>query len=167
MVDTPQKLNTMTGIPSYEILDKIVELFGIHFSNSKSYRLSIKERILLVFIKLKQDLSFIVLSTLFRSITSETCRALYNSTIPLLAHIFKALIYWPTKQEILTNMPICFKNCIDTTVVLDCTEISVQAPKCLTCRIRLYSNYKCTYTLKFMIGITPGTDIFYKYSIWR
>lgn len=156
LVDTPQKLNTMTGIPSYEILDKIVELFIKYYPNAKCYRLSVKERILMVFIKFKQDFSFIVLSILFKSITAETCRALYNSTIPLLAHIFKALIYWPTKQEILANMPLCFNNFLDTTVVLDCTEISVQVPKCLACRIRLYSNYKGTFTLKFMIGITPG-----------
>ncbi|XP_015374594.1 PREDICTED: uncharacterized protein LOC107169384 [Diuraphis noxia] len=156
LVTTPQKLNTMTGIPFFEILDKIVELFIKYYPNTKCYRLSVKEQILLVFIKFKQDLSLIVLSILFKSVTAETCRALYNSTIPLLAHIFKALIYWPSKQEILANMPLCFNNFLDTTVVLDCTEISVQVPKCLACRIRLYSNYKSTFTLKFMIGITPG-----------
>lgn len=50
LVDTPQKLNTMNSIPSYKILDKIVDLFTVHFPNTKSYRLSIKEKILLVFI---------------------------------------------------------------------------------------------------------------------
>lgn len=146
----------MTGIPTFEILEYIVSLYSKMYPDTRCHRLSVKERIILVFLKLKQDLSFAVLAILFKAISGETCRAWYNSIIPLLAKILKPLIYWPNKIEIVSNLPSCFNNFQDTTVILDCTEIAVQSPKCLSCRIKLYSNYKGTFTIKFMIGISPG-----------
>lgn len=58
-------------------------------------------------------------------------------------------------------MPYCFKKFPNTRVVLVCTEIQIQKPKCLSCRIKLYSNYKSTFTLKFLIGVSPGGLITY------
>jgi len=52
----------MTRIPSQQIFNKIVELFSLQYLDAKAHQLSIKERIVLVFMKLKQDLSFSVLS---------------------------------------------------------------------------------------------------------
>jgi len=105
----------------------------------------------MVFLKLKQDLSFVILAILFKNITATSCRAIYTSLIPSLAQILGCSIYWPSKEEIINNMPYCFKNFPNTRVVLDCTEIPIQKPKCLACRIKLYSNYKSTFTLKFLI----------------
>lgn len=161
LIDTPKKLVTMTGICSFEILEKIIELFKINFPDTRRHIMSIKERIILVFLKLKQGMSFAILAVLFQNVTSETCRLIYTFMIPLLAQIFKPLLYWPSKQEVLNNMPYCFEKFSNTRIVLDCTEISLQKPKCLTCRIRCYSNYKSTFTLKFMIGISPGGLIVY------
>lgn len=161
LIDTSKKLNTMTGIPTFEILDHIIYLFSKEYPDTRCHRLSIKERLILVFIKLKQDLSFAVLAILFKAVSGETCRALYNLFIPLLANILRPLIYWPSKTEIISNMPRCFQNFKETRVILDCTEISVQSPKCLSCRIKLYSNYKGTYTFKFLVGISPGGLITY------
>lgn len=81
--------------------------------------------------------------------------------IPQLAQIFKALVYWPSSQEILSNTPYCFKNFTNVRVVLDCTEVPLQRPKCLACRIKCYSNYKSTYTLIFLVGISPAGLITY------
>jgi len=76
--------------------------------------------------------------------------------IPQLAQIFKTLVYWPSRQEISLNTPYCFDKFTNVRVILDCTEVSLQRPTCLTCRIKCYSNYKSTYTLKFLIGIPAG-----------
>lgn len=111
--------------------------------------------------KFKHDLSFLVLSILFKHISPESCRLIYTSVIQSLAMILNSVIYWPSKQEILSNMPYCFEKFSNTRLVIDCTEISVQKPKCLTCRIKTYSNYKSTFTLKFLIGVSPGGLITY------
>lgn len=118
----------MTRIPTFEILDHIVYLFSKENLDTRCHRLSVKERLILVFIKLKKDLSFAVLAILFKAVSGETCRALYNSFIPLLANILRPLIYWPSKTEIISNIPRCFQNFKETRVILDCTEISVQSP---------------------------------------
>ncbi|KAE9534056.1 hypothetical protein AGLY_008792 [Aphis glycines] len=127
----------------------------------RQHTLCLKECIVMVFVKFKQGLSFAILSILFNDFFAESCRLTYNSLIPQLACIFKSLIYWPSRQDILSNTPYCFEQFTDVRVVLDCTEISVQRPKCLTCRIKCYSNYKSTFTLIFLIGISPGGLITY------
>jgi len=161
LIDSKQKLITMTGINSFKILDEIVDLHKTYFPDTRKHHLTLKERVIMVFLKLKQGLSFAILSILFNSLTSETCRLLYNSMIPQLAQIFKSLVYWPSRQEISLNTPYCFNKFTNVRVILDCTEVSLQRPTCLTCRIKCYSNYKSTYTLKFLIGIAPAGIITY------
>lgn len=155
-LDTKQKLITMTGIPSFDILKKIVEIFTENFPDIRSHALSIEERIVLCFIKFKQDMAFSVLAVFFKNITASLCRKIYVHTEPLLGLIFKHLIYWPSKNEILSNIPYCFEKFSNVRIILDCTEVNIQKPKCLTCRIKLYSNYKSNYTIKFMIGVSPA-----------
>ncbi|KAJ8976148.1 hypothetical protein NQ317_018087 [Molorchus minor] len=48
-----------------------------------------------------------------------------------------------------------------TRIILDCTEIIIQKPKCLCCRIRCYCQYKLNNTIKFMTGVSPGGLITY------
>lgn len=156
MIDTQPKLITMTGIPSFILLNKICELFSTNFPDKRTHNLDIKGRIVLVFTKLKQDLSFAVLAVLFKNISVSSCRQIYLSTIPLLSCLLKNCIYWPSNDEIVSNLPNCFKDFPNVRVILDCTEITIQKPKCLSCRIKLYSNYKSNYTLKFMLGVSPG-----------
>lgn len=83
----------MTGIHSFKLLDEIVDLHKTYFPYMRKHRLNLKERIIIVFLKFKQGLSFAIIGILFNSLTSEACRLLYNSMIPQLAHIFKALVY--------------------------------------------------------------------------
>lgn len=99
LLDTKAKLITMTGIPTFQVLDKIVELFCTKFPDIRTHQLGVRERIILVFIKLKQDISFAVLAVFFLNISLSTCRSIYISTIPLLGSIFENLIYWPSMSN--------------------------------------------------------------------
>lgn len=156
ILETKAKLITMTGIPSFEILDKIIEIFSNKYPDIRTHQLSVRERIILVFLKLKHELSFAVLSVFFKNVSLSTCRSIFITTVPLLGNIFSNLIYWPSREEIAANIPYCFENFSNVRVVLDCTEVPIQKPKCLTCRIKLYSNYKSNFTLKFLIGVSPA-----------
>lgn len=162
LIDTNKKLNTMTGINSFNILNEIIDLHKIYFPDIEKHRLSLKERIVMVFVKFKQGLSFSILCVLFNDLTAETCRSTYISLIPQLSYIFKCLIYWPSKQEISTNIFHCFDQLnTDVHVVLYCTEVSLQKLKCLTCRIECCYPYKSNYALKFLVGISPAGLIAY------
>jgi len=131
---------TMTGIPTFSVLEKFVEVFSGHYPDTRTHHLGIKEQIILIFLKLKQDLSFAILPIFFFKFYCKTCRFIYITNIPLIVSILKHILYWTTRYEILNNIPYCFEKFIKTRVVLDCTEISGQRSKCLTCRIKVYSN---------------------------
>lgn len=66
------------------------------------------------------------------------------------------MIPWPSKNEINSNMPLCFKNYSDTRIIINCIEIPLMKPKHLSDSIVTYSQYKSTYTAKFITGIIPG-----------
>jgi len=90
LINSPKSLNTMTGIPTFDLLNKIEELYRLEFPDKRSHNLSYKERFVMVFMKLKQDLSFIVLSILFKNVSPESCRLIYTSIILSLAMILNS-----------------------------------------------------------------------------
>ncbi|XP_064470015.1 uncharacterized protein LOC135384757 [Ornithodoros turicata] len=77
-------------------------------------------------------------------------------TIKSLSALLRCAVVWPSKEEVLENIPKCFKDFSQTRVIFDCTEVSVGVPKCLRCRINTYSHYKKGHTVKYMIGVSPG-----------
>uniref|UniRef100_A0A2S2NZM8 Uncharacterized protein n=1 Tax=Schizaphis graminum TaxID=13262 RepID=A0A2S2NZM8_SCHGA len=89
----------MTGLHSFNLLNEIIDLHKKYFPDKRTHRLNLKERIIMVFFKLKQGLSFAILGILFNYLSSETFRITYNVMIPQLAQIFQSLVYWPSKQE--------------------------------------------------------------------
>jgi len=93
LIDNKKKLITMTGICSFNVLNEIIDLHKQYFSDKRTHRLNLKERIIMVFLKLKLGLSFATLSILFNDVTSETCRLTYNLMIPQLAQIMHSLVY--------------------------------------------------------------------------
>ncbi|KAF0711351.1 THAP-type domain-containing protein, partial [Aphis craccivora] len=140
LIDTDQKLNTLTGLHSFVLLDSIIEslnlLEPIPFNSNKIF--SLRDCVIMTFIKLKQNMSYSVLAVLFK------------------CSILKPMIPWPSKNEILCNMPKCFNNFKNTRIVIDCIEIPIMKPKTLSASIITYSHYKSTYTAKFMTGVTPA-----------
>ena len=64
---------------------------------------------------------------------------------------------WPTKQQVLECMPLCFKETYPTIrCIIDCTEVFVQVPSSLEGQSALYSSYKHHVTYKGLIGIAPS-----------
>jgi len=98
IINSSKNVYTLTGIPSFELLNKIEELYRLQFLDKRSHNLSYKERIVMVFMKFKQDLPFVVLSILFKNVSPESCRLIYTTIIPSLAMILNSVIYWPSKH---------------------------------------------------------------------
>ena len=70
---------------------------------------------------------------------------------------FKAIDFPPTREQIKRDMPLCFKAKYPTTrLILDATEIPLEAPSSLEMQSLTWSAYKNTNTLKGLIGITPA-----------
>lgn len=122
----------------------------------KNFKLHTTDRVILCFAKLKQNISFEALATLYR-ISSVSISTYFTHTIQIIALIMKQFIYHPSKEEIKENIPLSFRQHFgNVTMILDCTEISVASLKCLNCRIACYSNYKSRRTVKFLVGVTPA-----------
>ncbi|XP_077497663.1 uncharacterized protein LOC144108263 [Amblyomma americanum] len=113
------------------------------------------ERVVLVLVRLKTCLSLNCLATLFCTSKTTVQRHFYG-TLRSLAAILKAAIPWPSKNEIMLNMPHCFAQFQEVRVVLDCTEVQVEKSHCQSCRTLTYSYYKGTHTAKALVGVSPA-----------
>lgn len=156
------ELNTATGIKSFDILNTIVGIIklvhGTKFEGS-NVRMNTLERVVMTYVKLKQNLSYSFLAILFNCNTAEYCEQVFYDTVKILSECLKVAIRWPSKEEIAKNLPECFEGVENVRVVLDCTEIFIQEPKNLSCQELTYSNNKGSDTCKIMIGVTPAGNI--------
>ena len=63
--------------------------------------------------------------------------------------------------QILVVFPSLTVHYPKTRVILDGSEIKIQAPKSVENRVRAWSKYKSNFTAKFLVGISPcGLIIF-------
>ncbi|XP_066596589.1 uncharacterized protein [Prorops nasuta] len=154
LLKSDEHLKTFTGI-TFTLLNNLKEILTLCENNSNKFGCNIETRIVLCLCKLKLNFTFKCLSVLF-CMTRQTCSSLFVTTLQSLAYVLEKAIYWPTKEDILKSMPKCFKKFQETYVVLDCTEIPVEKPKCLKCNLRLYSHYKGCETIKFLVGVAPS-----------
>ena len=65
LIRTEKVLKILTGLPSFEFLDQLANSYLIVKKDSRVKRLSIKERILLTFMKCKLDLTYSALCVFF------------------------------------------------------------------------------------------------------
>ncbi|XP_015185809.1 PREDICTED: uncharacterized protein LOC107071368 [Polistes dominula] len=155
-IASKEELSTLTGIPTFEVLNLLEELVvTVGPKHKTSSRFDLREMILMTFMMLKQNLSYAVLAIFFKC-SKDICKDIIFDMINNLNLCLKPVIYWPTKYNILKNMPKCFRGFENVRVVIDCTEVRIQKPSKLCCQLQTYSNYKSTYTVKFMTGMTPA-----------
>lgn len=77
------------------------------------------------------------------------------------------LIAWPDKEQLLNNMPDCFrKHFSNVRCIIDCFEIFIERPSSLEARAKTYSNYKKHNTVKVLIGIAPTGAICFLSKAW-
>ncbi|KAK0161684.1 hypothetical protein PV327_008103 [Microctonus hyperodae] len=162
LMTTENEFTAATGIQSYKILETIVGMVKLVFGETSSNcKMTLRERIIMTFVKLKQNLSYAFLALIFKKCTAVQCQRIFLTTLVMLSKCLKFAIPWPSKEEISRNLPQCFEGFEDTRVVINCTEINIQAPNKRCCQELTSSNYKSSATCKIMIGVTPAGLISY------
>ncbi|XP_049524298.1 uncharacterized protein LOC119452548 [Dermacentor silvarum] len=118
--------------------------------------ISMRDRLLIFFMKLKLGISYSALAVLF-STSRNTVSRHFNSVLRTVAAATHKWVYLPPRQVIKRTMPGCFKvHYPDCTMIIDCTEVRTEQPCTIIQQQRLlYSHYKGGYTLKFLVAITP------------
>jgi hypothetical protein len=112
-------------------------------------------------IKLKQNQTFHALGNLF-SIHRTTAKEIFVEVLDAMYSSTKDLLFWPSRNTIQERMPASFKtdfpNC---RCIIDATEVKIEKPSRVDQEILTYSNYKGTFTLKFLVAIAPHGEIIF------
>lgn len=158
IVSCDRRLISATGIHSLQLLNSLVKCCDeiAPESSLKKFSLCTRDRIVLCMMKIKLNISFLALAAIFDLNNSQTVANYFYDTVIVLSRVMKSVIFWPDKEDVLKNMPRSFSKFRSTRAILDAYEIPVEKPKCIRCRIRLYSHYKKNFTAKVMMVCTPS-----------
>jgi len=158
------ELSTLTGLESFDILNTIVDTIKLVYKDKfekNNVRMNTRDRVIMTYMKLKQNVSYSLLAIIFNCYSAKHCQRVFYNTVKILSKCLKPAIPWPSREEILKNLPQCFEGFEDVRVILDCTEIFIQKPANLCCQIITYSHYKGSQTCKIMTGVSPAGNITY------
>ncbi|KAL1505271.1 hypothetical protein ABEB36_004870 [Hypothenemus hampei] len=107
-----KKLNTMTGIPSFKLLESLeicfIKLETTEYPSFKSF-LTARHRIMLTFMVFKLNLTYAALAVLFE-ISASYVKSLFTDSLVKLQHLLSSTINFPSKKEILTKCQKVLKN---------------------------------------------------------
>lgn len=105
------------------------------------------------------------LSLIFKVSIPTISRTLITWTQFIYEHSV-GLVYMPSKEEVLMNMPLHFINHSNTYRVDDCTEFFLEKPSGLEAQCVTWSEYKHHNTIKCLIGVTPDGQVTYISAGW-
>lgn len=95
VIKTDKKFNSFTGLQSFKLIDHIENLIEKHFLITRIQKFTLKEQIILTFIKLKLNVSYKILAFIFDNITARYCSQFFYKTLPMLYSVLKPTIYIP------------------------------------------------------------------------
>ena len=165
VADDSERLKFFTGLKSLTVFYWLLNIFKRNI-DLVSQRLSVEGQLLLVLMKLRLGISNKDIAYRFDLPICSVSRIL-RICIPVLSAVLKPLIRWPSKEAVQANMPAVFKRKFrKCRCVIDCTEIFIDRPTNLTARAQMWSNYKHTNTMKYLVGITPAGAISFLSQGW-
>ena len=124
-----------------------------------SQRISRECKLLMCLIKLKLNLSFVVLASMF-CISENSAGRHFGSVLHALKVVAKNGVSWLDRETIQARMPASFRSLYPRTrCIIDCSEIRCQRPGTVRQRTLYYSNYKGGFTVKFLVGCAPSGEI--------
>lgn len=95
-----------------------------------------------------------------------TVSRIMNTWINFMFDHMKSLIPWPTKEQILANLPKCFQDIPDSRIVIDATEFFCEKPSSLQAQNLTWSEYKHHNTFKVLVGVAPNGLVTFMSTVW-
>ena len=127
--------------------------------------LRLEDEFLLTCMRLRLGLMQGHLADIFK-VSESTVSRILNTWINFLYDSAKQLVPWPTKEQILYNLPRAFMDFSNTQIVLDCTEIFVEKPSSHVAQWQTWSEYKHHNTVKLLVGVTPNGTVNFLSRLW-
>ena len=183
-LENDEKVSRYTGLTSVEQFDDLVHHLspmankmrywegaikhkeGTRSSRGPKRKLTTKEELLLVLMKLRKGLHNDMLSELF-SVSEGTVSKIFNTWIKFLSRELNPLIYWPSRANVQANMPPSMQSYPNLRCTIDCTEVFIERPRDRLVQSLTWSDYKKHNTVKVLIGIAPNGTITYLSSVWE
>jgi len=99
-----------------------------------------EDKLLLVLVKLKLNVSFDVLAVMFK-VSWKAARSYFYNVLDQIFEIVHKFIIWFDKGTIQARMPTSFKTLfLETRAIIDCSEIDCQRPSTQHQRVQIYSH---------------------------
>lgn len=160
IIKTEEILFGWTGMSKFDIVTAIEESLDAVWPLTERKKIDIdaKSLIILFFIKIKTNLPFVVIGTLFHK-NRHTISNYFYYILPIFRQALGGALYWPCTEEIRANFPVSFLPFPSTRIMLGSFEIKIPNLKCTTCKAEYETGAEivtCAETLKFMIGVTPA-----------
>lgn len=145
-----------TGLPSYVMFQTLLLSLTPYLSQGKLKKLSPFQLVLLTLMRLRLDLPIQHLSYLFQ-VHRTTASDAFHHTVSVMYSRLSPLVYWPTRESLLTTMPHQFVESFGKNVaaIVDCFEVFIERASNVLARAQTFSQYKHTHTMKYLIVITP------------
>jgi len=150
-IKNEKSLKDITGT-SFSVFNILLKLMP----NVNRLVVSNENALLIFLMKLKLGLTYSSLAVFF-GVHRTTISRIFTDTLLTLSVKTKNLIFWPNKRTISVLLPEAFKkNYPNCRCIIDCTELKVEQPNTVEQRVYMYSRYKGSYTVKFLVAITPN-----------
>ncbi|XP_065282697.2 uncharacterized protein [Dermacentor albipictus] len=151
--DNEEALRDLCGVtlPVFSLLLNLLP-----HSRYKSTDVTREDKLCLFLAKHRLGVTFSALAAIF-SVSTTTASNVFRRTLDLLSVALEDWVFVPSRDVIKLSLPLPFKehypNC---TFIIDCTEIRTEMPSKVEQQHVMFSHYKGTYTLKFLVGIIPN-----------
>ncbi|XP_021346079.1 uncharacterized protein LOC110445671 [Mizuhopecten yessoensis] len=119
----------------------------------------------MVCLKLRHGLRQEFLADLF-SVSVMTVSRIINTWINFMFDHMQSLIPWPSREQILSNLPKHYTEMTRVRIVVDATEFFCEKPGNLEAQFLTWSEYKHHNTYKVLIGVAPNGLVTFVSRVW-
>ena len=130
-----EKVKYYTGLPGYSTLVQVFNLIEPYLTDSVKSSLTKFEKLLMVLMKLRLNLSIQDLAYRF-DISKPTVSRTFNHVIHVMYERMKSFIFWPDREQLQLTMPMEFRKSfgLKVAIIIDCFEIFIERPSNLLAR---------------------------------
>jgi len=97
-------------------------------------------------------------------VSERTASRAFKLVLPIMSARFKSLMFWPSREKLFESMPLQFRESQfgkKVSVTIDCFDVLMEAPSNPVAAAQVYSHYKKSKRVMFLIGVAPpGTITF-------
>lgn len=150
-----QNVKYFTGLPSMRVLKALTLCYERARPPSIRHHFASVERIVMTLMKLRHNFNNAFIRALFHCSFSN-CALMMAQAIPILAEIFRPLVYLPPREETTKSTPDFFKELRNVRVIIGCMQVPLSQPESLLAAYQCHSHDRKEFTAKYLMAVTTS-----------